>query len=148
MLAGEHLVGLALILGQFVVRLHRGLLAALAERVAGDLGNHVLDDLGHGRTAEQALEVAHRHLAGAEPLDADFVLERVQAVDQTAIEFGRGYDDLEFALQPIDQGLGYLHFGRSILCSSLAVRLPPKRRSLPMLSRKLKPGTAGAGGGT
>ena len=119
MVAGEHLVGLPLILGQIVLRLHGSLFAAFGKRVAGDLGDHVLHDLGHGRTAEQTLQVGHRHLAGTKSLDTDFILERIQALDQTAVEFGRGYDDLEFALQPIDQGLGYLHFGRSILCSSL-----------------------------
>ena len=69
----------------------------------------VFDHLGHRRAAVEALEVRDRHLAGAKAVDADAVLQLVQALIDLGVEFGGRNDHLEFALEAFGQCFGYLH---------------------------------------
>ena len=83
--------------------------AALGEYLRIGVADGLLDGLRHHRAAIDLLEVADRHLAGTETVDADLVLE----VDQTRVRLGieiRCRDaDLELVLQSLSQGFCDLH---------------------------------------
>jgi len=50
-----------------------------------------------------------RHLAWAEAVDADLVLERVQPLIELGIKLGRRDDDTEFVLEAFGERFGNLH---------------------------------------
>ena len=50
-----------------------------------------------------------RHLAGAEAVDADLALERVQPFVELGIELARRDDDAEFVLEAFGERFGNLH---------------------------------------
>ena len=78
-LAGQHALDLVLVLGQIDVRLVRGALVAVGQRLAARLLDGLLQHLGHHRAAVELLEVRDRHLALAEALELDLVLDLVEA---------------------------------------------------------------------
>ena len=73
----EHLLDLFLVLGEIDVGLVRRPLVAILHGLAARLLHRLLHDLGHHRTAIQLLDVRNRHLALAEALELDLVLDLV-----------------------------------------------------------------------
>ena len=69
----------------------------------------VLQHFGHGRTAIDALEMRHRHLAGAEALDVGPLGHVRQLGVQLSAEFGLADHHLVFALEASAERLGNLH---------------------------------------
>src|SRR5262249_54290132 len=63
------------------------------------------------------LEVLDRHLAGAEPVEADAVLELVQALVDLGVEIGGRNHDAELAPQSFIEGFRHLHGGPSCFVS-------------------------------
>jgi len=57
--------------------------------------------------------VAHRHLAGAETVQANLILQIDQACIRLGVEIRRGNADLEFVFQPFREGFGDLHDAQS-----------------------------------
>ena len=83
--------------------------AALGENLRVGVADGLVDGLGHDRAAIDLLEMADRHLAGTEAVEADLVLEVDQLGVRLGIEIGRGNADLEFVLQSLIEGFGDLH---------------------------------------
>ena len=83
--------------------------AALGENLRVGVADGLVDGLGHHRAAIHLLEVAHRHLAGAEAVESDLVLEVNQLGARLGIEIRCGNADLEFVLQSLGEGFGDLH---------------------------------------
>ena len=83
--------------------------AALADDLVVGVAHRRLDHLGHGRAPVDAPEVGDRHLAGTEAVDADAVLQLVQARGDLGVELGGRNDHLEFALETFGQRFGNLH---------------------------------------
>ncbi len=108
-LAGDHLLDRVLLLRQCHLRVGGELVAALADDLVVGVAHRLLDHLGHRRAAIHALEVRDRHLAGAETVDADFVLEVVKARIDLRLQFGRRHDHAEFALETFGKRFGNLH---------------------------------------
>src|SRR6185369_7571450 len=68
-----------------------------------------LDRLRHHRAAVEALQVPDRHLAGTKAVDADLVLQLVEARIDLGIEVVGRNDDAEFALEAFRKGFCNLH---------------------------------------
>ena len=86
----EHALDLVLVLGQVDVGLVRGALVALLDGLAARLLDGLLQHLGHQRAAVQLLEVRDRHLALAEALELDLVLDLVEARGEALAELALG----------------------------------------------------------
>ena len=100
---------LTLVLAEFDARLRGRTLAAVGQRLLGGLVDRVLDDLGHRRTAENALDVRDRHLARAEALERDGLAQLVEPGGQLVAQFGRRDDDPQLPLQTFRKRLRHLH---------------------------------------
>ena len=108
-LAVDQLLDRALFRRQRHLRIGGELEAVLGDDLVVGVAHRRLDHLGHGRAAIDALEVRDRHLAGAEAVDADAVLELVKALVDFGIELGGRHHHLEFALEAFGQSFGDLH---------------------------------------
>ena len=103
------------LLDLFLLRRHRDLRfgrkaeAALGEDLRIGITDGLVDGLGHDGAAIDLLQMAHRHLARAEAVEPNLVLE----VDETRVRLGIEIRcrniDLEFVLQSLVEGFGDLH---------------------------------------
>ena len=91
------------------LRLGRETEAALGENLRVGVADRLVDGLGHHRAAIDLLQMAHRHLAGTETVEADLVLHVDQLRVRLGVEIGRGNADLELVLQSLGEGFGDLH---------------------------------------
>ena len=91
------------------LRLGRQAEAALGENLRIGIADGLVDGLGHHRAAIDLLEMAHRHLAGTEAVEADLVLEVDQLGVRLGIEIRCGNADLELVLQSLGEGFCDLH---------------------------------------
>src|SRR6185369_5408363 len=69
----------------------------------------LIDRFGHHRAPIDLFEVADRHLARAETVETDLVLEVHQTGVRLGIEIRCGNADLECVLQSLGEGFGDLH---------------------------------------
>src|SRR6185295_6131876 len=83
--------------------------AAVGEDLRVGVADGLVDGLGHDRAAIYLLQVAHRHLAGAEAVELHLVLEVDQLGARLGIEIRCGDADLELVLQSLGEGFGDLH---------------------------------------
>ncbi len=81
------------------------LLHGLAARLLDGLLHH----LGHHRAAVQLLDVGKRHLALAEALELDLVLDLVEARGEALAKLALAHDHLQLALEACGTRLGNLH---------------------------------------
>src|SRR6202012_3843995 len=82
---------------------------ALGEDLRVGVANRLLDGLRHHRAAVNLLQMADRHLAGTEAIEANLVLEIHEARVRLGIKIGRGNADLKFVLQSLSQSFCDLH---------------------------------------
>src|SRR4029079_4013354 len=91
------------------LRLGRKLEATVGEQLRVGVADGLGDGLGHYRAAIDLLQVSDRHLAGAEAVDADLVLEIDEFGTSLGVEIRRGNADLELVLQTFREGFCDLH---------------------------------------
>ena len=108
-LAGEQLLDLVLLGRHRDLRLGRKTEAAIGEDLRVGVADGLVDGLGHHRAAIDLLQMAHRHLAGTEAVEAHLVLEIDQLGARLGIEIRCGNADLELVLQSLGEGFGDLH---------------------------------------
>ena len=108
--AGDQLLDRAFVGRQRNLRIGGELEAALGDDLIVGVAHGCFDHLRHGRAAIHALEVSHRHFAGAEAVDADAALQIVQTLVDFGVEFGGRHDHLEFALETVRQCFSNLHW--------------------------------------
>ena len=104
---------LRLVLREGDLGLQRQLEAVVGDDLAVGLGHRRLDHLDHHRAAIEALQVRHRHLARPEAVDADPVLDLLDAGDGATVKVAGLENHAELALQAFVIGFGYLH-GRAL----------------------------------
>ena len=107
--AGEDVLDLLLLRRHRDLGFGREAEAALGEDLRVGVADGLLDGLRHHRAAIDLLEVAHRHLARTEAVEADLVLEIDQTGVRLGIEIRCGNADLEFVLQSLGEGFCDLH---------------------------------------
>ena len=151
---GVHgLLDLVLVLGELDLRLEGKLEAVVLDDLAVGLVDGVLDHIAHDRAAINPAQVPDRHLAGAEPVDLDPVLESRQLVVEPLLQLRCREHDLEFPLQALGQSFRHLH-GSNRLHSRKNLRPGPRstQHSCIRSGRRAHPETnpdgIGAGGGT
>ena len=107
--AGEDVLDLLFLGRHGDLRFGRQAEAALGENLRIGVADGLVDGLGHDRAAIDLLEVAHRHLARTEAIEADLVLHIDEPGVRLGIEIGCGNADLEFVLQSLGEGFCDLH---------------------------------------
>src|SRR5579883_2569353 len=81
----------------------------LADRRAGGGLDRALQHLAENRCAVALAQDAHRHLARAEPRNADLAADLFQPFGELSGKLARRHDDAELALEPVAVGFGHLH---------------------------------------
>ena len=97
--------------------------AALGEDLRIGVADGLVDGLRHHRAAIDLLEMADRHLARTEAVEADLVLEVDETRVRLGIEIRCGNADLEFVLQSLGEGFCDLH-GVNLLPASSGLNGP------------------------
>ena len=108
-LAGEQLLDLVLFGRHGDLRLGRETKTAVGEDLRVGVADGLVDGLGHDRAAVHLLQMAYRHLAGAEAVELHLILEVDQLGVRLGIEIRCGNADLELVLQSLGEGFGDLH---------------------------------------
>ena len=98
---------------QFDLRLLREPQAVFVDDLLVGLGDRLLHDIGHHRAAVDALEMRNRHFARPEAVDPHLGLHVGELASRREARSLAGSDDGVFALQPLAQRLGDLHFKRA-----------------------------------
>src|SRR6185437_7342276 len=90
-------------------------------------GDGLLDDFGHHRLAVNLAQMLDRHLARAEAVEADLLLELGELSVELRGEVARGQRNIVLALQALAERLGHLHL-------AFLVAVPADRREWPMIA--------------
>ncbi len=101
---------LVLFFGQFDLRLHGEPQVAAVDDLLVGLLDLLLHEVGHHRAAIDALQVRHRHLAGAEAVDPHLLLEVGELAVEPGGEVARGDHHVIGPLEPFAQRFRHLHF--------------------------------------
>ena len=107
--AREKLLDLFLLGRHGDLGLRRQAEAALGEELRIGVADGLVDGLRHHRTAIDLLQMADRHLARTEAVDADLVLQFHQTRIGLGIEISGGNADLKLVLQSLGNRFFYLH---------------------------------------
>ena len=107
--AGQDLLGFLLVLGHDDFGLHGGLFATPGDDRTGRIVEDLVDHFGHERLAVDLAQVLHRHLAGAEAVDADLVPGVRKPRHQLGFHVTGRHGDLDLALETGVERFGDLH---------------------------------------
>ncbi len=108
-LTRHHALDLGGVLGEFDRRHHGGALLAVGDGLGARLADRLLQDIAHDGAAEHLLDVGERHLALAEALELDLVLDLVEVVREALAELIGCDHHLELALQAFRTRFRDLH---------------------------------------
>ena len=98
-----------LVLGHGDLWLHRGPLAAVGDRLPRGLAYHRFNDLGHGGLAVDAAQMVDRHLARPKALEADAILQLIEALGEPLSSSVAGDRHRQATLQAFGEGFVHLH---------------------------------------